>query len=106
VRDVEIGGVEIPAGSTVNCQVGSANHDETRWEDPDRFDLHREHKTSVSFGFGVHTCLGMHLAKMETAAVVDLLLDRLPSLRLDPDAPPPFIAGSLLRSPPRLEVVW
>ena len=48
----------------------------------------------------------MHLARMETAVVLNALLDRLPGLRLDPAAPDPFITGMMFRAPPRLDVVW
>ncbi len=51
-------------------------------------------------------CLGMHLARMETQVVINTLLDRLPGLRLDPAAGDQYIAGSLFRAPPRLDVVW
>jgi cytochrome P450 len=105
-RDVELGGRSIPAGAGLTCHLGAANHDPERFEDPDRFDLIRSVRGGLGFGFGVHTCLGMHLARMETAAVIDIVLDRLPGIRLDPDQPPPFISGAILRSPPRLHVVW
>jgi cytochrome P450 len=106
VRATELCGVEIPAGSNLFCHLGAANRDPRRWEDPDRFDVFRERRLHIGFGYGIHTCLGMHLSRMEVAAATNLLFDRLPDLRLDPKAPEPFIGGTVLRAPPRLEVVW
>ena len=51
-------------------------------------------------------CLGMHLARMETAVALNAVFDRLPDVRVDPDAPEPYISGQLFRAPPRLDVVW
>ena len=51
-------------------------------------------------------CLGMHLARMETRVVMNRIFDRLPGLRIDPDAEPPYITGFTFRSPPSLPVVW
>jgi cytochrome P450 len=51
-------------------------------------------------------CLGMHLARMETKVAFNRVLDRLPNVRLDPDAPPPAITGMTFRAPPRLDVVF
>ncbi|WP_299557939.1 cytochrome P450 [uncultured Mycolicibacterium sp.] len=105
-RDVDFFGVHIPAGATVAVNLGSANHDETRWADPERFDIYRERKPHIGFGHGAHVCLGMHLARLESTIIFDTLFDRLPGLRLDPDAPPPYVAGMFFRSPPHLHVVW
>ena len=105
-RDTEIGGVEVPAGSTVIPHIGSANHDQTRWEDAERFDIFREPKPLASFGAGPHMCLGMHLARMEMASAVGALLDRFPDLRLDPDADDVHIHGDLFRSPTSLPVLF
>lgn len=105
-RDSVLDGVEIPAGSTIMVNLGAANRDSSRWLDPDRFDLTRERQGHVGFGYGAHLCIGQHLAKMETEVLVQTLLDELPGLRLDPDAAPPAIVGTLLRSPARLDVVW
>jgi cytochrome P450 len=104
--EVELAGVTVPAGTSVAVQIGSANHDDSRWPDPERFDIHRERRAHIAFASGPHTCLGMHLARMETVEAVGLVLDRLPGLRLDPDAPPPFVTGTVFRAPPRLDVVW
>ena len=104
--DTELGGVPIPAGSTVVVSLGAANRDETRWPDASRFDIFRERKPHIGFAHGPHMCLGMHLARMETTVALNAIFDRLPDLRFDPDAPPPFISGQIFRSPLRLDVVW
>lgn len=104
--DTEFFGLRIPKGSTMMVNLGSANHDETRWEDAESFNIFRERKPHIGFGHGAHVCLGMHLARLETTKIFNALFDRLPGLRLDPDAPPPFVAGTMFRSPPRLDVVW
>ncbi|MEY2569665.1 MAG: hypothetical protein QOE63_15, partial [Acidimicrobiaceae bacterium] len=109
MTDVEIGGVEIPAGTMVIPSVGSANHDETRWERSEEFDLFRAVVPHISFGVGPHMCLGMHLARLEMTAATNLLLDRLPDLRPDPDrwdADDVHIHGERFRSPTSLPVVW
>lgn len=104
--DTEVCGVAVPAGSMVLAHLGAANRDPSRWSDPDRFDIGRDRVGHLAFAHGPHKCLGLHLARMETRVVVNRLLDRLPGLRLDPVAPPPYISGMTFRAPPRLEVVW
>ena len=69
-------------GADVGLLLGSANRDERKYERPDEFDLARPSRQSVGFGFGVHVCLGMHLARMEARVAIDTLLDRLPDLEL------------------------
>jgi cytochrome P450 len=105
-RDVELCGVAVPAGATVVSHLGAANHDGSRWPDAEAFDIRRDRKAHIGFAHGAHVCLGMHLARMETRVAVGALLDRLPGLRFDPDAPPPYITGRIFRAPPRLDVVW
>jgi cytochrome P450 len=105
-RDAELAGVAIPEGAHVVAHIGSANRDETRWERPDEFDITREPKPHISFATGPHMCLGMHLARMEMRSAVSALMDRLPDLRLDPDAEDVHIHGEVFRSPPSLPVVW
>ncbi|GFG50256.1 cytochrome [Mycolicibacterium agri] len=104
--DTEIGGVQIPAGATMMLNLGSANHDETRWEEPEQFNIFRERKPHIGFAHGAHVCLGMHLARLETTKIFNALFDELPALRLDPDGPAPYITGMMFRSPTRLDVVW
>ncbi len=104
--DTEICGVAIPKGATMMLSLGSANHDESRWDHPEKFDIFRDRKPHIGFAHGAHVCLGMHLARLETTKIFTALLDELPGLRLDPDAAPPYVSGTMFRSPPRLDVVW
>jgi cytochrome P450 len=107
--DTVLGGVEIAAGTQVVPNIGAANHDETRWDHPDDFDIFRPVIPHISFGVGPHMCLGMHLARMEMASAVSVLLDRLPNLRPDPDAwdrDDAHIHGERFRSPTSLPVTW
>lgn len=106
VEDTEVTGTQIPAGSHIQVLIGSANRDETRWDDPEAFDIHRPPRQHMSFAFGPHRCLGMHLARMETKVCLDALLDRLPNLRLDPAAEDVHITGRAFRSPRSLPVVF
>jgi cytochrome P450 len=106
MTDTEVCGTAVPAGATIITNLGGANHDPQRWDDPERFDIFRERKAHIGFGHGNHLCLGMHLARMETRAMLNALFDRLPGLRLDPDRPAQYISGSVFRAPPRLDVVW
>jgi cytochrome P450 len=104
VRDTQVGGVDIAAGTAIDVFVGAANRDERRFPNPDQYDVHRSPTPHVTFGFGPHVCLGMHLARMEMRVALDGVLERLPNLRFDPDAPAPGIVGSIMRSPDSLPV--
>jgi cytochrome P450 len=103
---VDLGGVTVPAGASVVCATGSANHDETRWNDPEVWDIERPVHPHLAFGTGRHQCLGMHLARLELRVGLAAILDRLPGLRLDPDAEPVAIEGLAFRAPPRLDVLF
>ncbi len=106
VRDVEIAGVSIRAGTHLTGCLGSANRDETRFDRPDRFDLHRTGPAHLAFAEGPHRCLGEHLARLETTVAMNALLDRLPDLRLDPGAAHPHVHGLAFRSPTSLPVTF
>ena len=102
--DTELAGVAIPAGAPVSVSLGGANRDPSRWSEPDRFDAFREQKPHIAFAIGPHVCLGMHLARMETRVLLQTLFERLPNLRLDPDAKDVHITGLIFRSPRELPV--
>ena len=107
VHDAEVAGTSIPAGTQLIPNIGSANRDETRWDDAETFNLSREAKPIISFGVGPHMCLGMHLARMEMRAAVNRLLDRCPNLRFDAEQvarDDAHIHGETFRSPTTLPV--
>ena len=105
-RDIDLEGVHLPKDAVVVVNLGSANHDESRWDDPERFDIFRPPQQHLAFAFGAHLCLGMHLARMETSVLLNAVLDRLPGIRLDPDADPPAITGMTFRAPAAVPVVF
>jgi cytochrome P450 len=105
-RDVDFHGVRIPAGSVLHLCLGAANRDPARWERPDEFDVSRPMQRSLGFGGGVHICLGMHIARAEIVTGIGALLDRLPDLRLDPDAEPPRLIGMYERGATEIPVVF
>jgi cytochrome P450 len=80
--DVELNGVHVPAGTMVSTIIASANRDEARWREPDRFDLHRDEGMHLGFASGVHFCLGAWIARAGGAVALQRLLERLPGLRL------------------------
>jgi cytochrome P450 len=106
VRDTELGGVKLPAGSVVHMNLGAANRDPKRWENPDEYDIFRPMRPNLGFGQGAHICLGMHLARAEITVAIDALLDRLPNLRLDPDAEPPRFIGLYERGATAIPVLF
>jgi cytochrome P450 len=106
VRDTEVAGCPIPANSPVNVLTGSADRDGSRFADPDEWRLDRPAQHHLAFGTGPHQCLGMHLARLELRVALDAILDRLPNLQLDLDAPAPVIEGFAFRGPDRLPVTF
>lgn len=104
--DTELAGVSIPAGSSVMPMLGAANRQDDRHPDPDRFDIFRQARSHTAWGHGVHVCLGMHLARMEMRVALNLMFDRLPNLRLDPDGGDAYIRGQVFRSPTSLPVLF
>jgi cytochrome P450 len=103
-EDTVLAGVAIPKGSVVHLCLGAANRDPARWDRPDEYDIDRPIKPSQGFGSGPHICLGMHVARAEMQTGIGALLDRLPNLRLDPDAPVPEIIGLYERGATEINV--
>jgi cytochrome P450 len=104
-RDVEMHGMTIPEGAQVNLCMGSANRDEKRWEHPDVFDIHRPRRAHISFAGGIHSCLGMHLARVETRAMLNSLFDRVTDFELQADDDTKIV-GMPFRSPRHLPVTF
>jgi cytochrome P450 len=83
--DVEHYGQTVPAGSIMLLLTASANRDERRFPDPDRFDIHRKIDHHVAFGYGIHFCLGAALARLEGRVALDEVLQRFPTWEIDWD---------------------
>jgi len=79
-QDIDMGGHRIEAGSTVLALLGAANRDPARFDEPDRLDVGRSEGAPISFGSGIHFCLGAALARLEGQVVLDRLLDRFRSI--------------------------
>ena len=108
VAPTTIGGVAIEDGCPITVNIGAANHDPAVWgDDADEFDISRDRPDRhLSFGFGIHRCLGIHLARAELRVLLNRTLDLLPNLRLDLDAPRPHTTGLLFRMPTAVPAVW
>jgi cytochrome P450 len=104
-EDTELEGVDVPARSVIGVCIGSANRDERRWERSEEFDIFRKHVPHISFAAGEHTCLGLHLARLETRVALECLLTRLTNIRLLTDHDP-HIHGQPFRSPTALPVTF
>jgi len=105
--ECELGGVTIPENSLVEVSLGGANHDPEHFAEPDLYDIHRPvADRHITFGFGIHRCVGAHLAEAELSIMLERCLDRLPGLRLDPESTDVHMTGLGFRLPTRLPVVF
>ncbi|AKN70422.1 cytochrome P450 [Streptomyces sp. PBH53] len=97
--DIEIGGTTVPRGAEIAMLFGSANHDPAVFTGPDRLDLTREDNPHISFGAGIHYCIGAPLARIELAASMTALLRQAPTLTLasEPRRKPNFVIRGLER---------
>jgi cytochrome P450 len=84
-EDVDYYGTTVPAGSPMLLLVASANRDPRRYENPDVYDVRRADTVHLTFGFGLHHCLGAHLARLEGRVALDELLNRFPTWDVDRD---------------------
>ncbi len=106
-RPTTLGGVALPAGTRLLLNFASANHEPDAFDDPDTFNIHREHANRhISFGKGIHFCLGAGLARMEARIALELLSQRVPSLRLVDDQELTFFPNITFRGPEQLELEW
>ncbi|MGC2178561.1 MAG: cytochrome P450 [Bradyrhizobium sp.] len=103
----DLGGKKIAKGESVLCLLGSANRDPAVYPDrPDRLDITRPNVRPLSFGGGIHFCLGAQLARIEAEIAISTLLRRLPDLRLDDAANPEWRPTFVLRGLKRLPASW
>jgi cytochrome P450 len=103
----DLGGKKIPKGESVLCLLGSANRDPAVYPDrPDRLDITRPNVRPLSFGGGIHFCLGAQLARLEAEVAIATLLRRLPDLRLDDAENPEWRPTFVLRGLKRLPASW
>ena len=106
-EEVDIGGKTIPAHAQIDMCMGSANRDESRWTNADKFDIRRPRHAHIAFAGGIHMCLGMHLARLETRVMLNSLLDRVRDLAFVSDGASgeeSKIVGPIFRSPNKLPV--
>ena len=102
---VDLAGVAISAGDLVSVSLAGANRDPTVFAGPDRFDVSRPNlNLQLAFVRGPHTCLGLHLARLQTIAAVNAVLDLVPDARLDDDFQP--ASGLVFRKPATVPVTW
>lgn len=104
-QDTELDGVALPAGAVVDVCMGSANRDENRWERAEEFDIFRKRLPHITFAAGEHTCMGLHLARMETRVAMESLLGRVHNIELVTDDDP-HIFGQPFRSPTAIPVTF
>ncbi len=101
--DTVLGGVHIKKGDWILFGITAANNDPKVFPNPRKFDPTRDNRELISFGRGVHFCLGMHLARRELETALRVVLERYPDIRLKPGAPVEFVGG-VLRGPRALQV--
>src|SRR5215475_13583891 len=106
LEPVTVGGTDVAEGDTVLCLLGAANRDPAAYDDPDRLDITRQNIRPLSFGGGIHFCLGAQLARIEAEVAIATLLRRLPGLRLDDPEHPEWRPTFVLRGLNRLPASW
>src|SRR5262245_28121989 len=106
LEDVPVGGVDVAKGESVLCLLGAANRDPAVYPDPDRLDITRPNIRPLSFGGGIHFCLGAQLARLEGEIAIGTLLRGLPGLTLDDAEQPSWRQTFVLRGLNRLPARW
>jgi cytochrome P450 len=104
-RATELAGVELEEGALIGAVLASANRDPRRFGDPDRFDLHRREGAHLAFAAGNHFCLGAWFGRHLARVSLEILLERLPNLRLDAERPV-TLSGWEFRAPDSTWVRW
>lgn len=106
LEPVEVGGIKLDKGSSVVCFLGAANRDPAIYADPDKLDVRRQNIRPLSFGGGIHHCLGAQLAKIEAHEAFAGLARRLPSLQITELATPSWRRNFTLRGLTTLPATW
>jgi cytochrome P450 len=106
MEDVEIDGMKIERGDGIICLLGAGNHDPAAHQNPDDFDVRRKDPRPLSFGGGIHHCLGAQLARIETEIVFETLFRRLPSMELTAVDKPDWRQTFTLRGLNSLPATW
>jgi cytochrome P450 len=104
-KDVEVAGVRLRAGARVAVNFAAASRDPDVCAEPSRFDIRRTDTVQTAFGFGVHRCLGAHLARLELKVIIEELLTRIPAFELVPGTRPSYESGQL-RTMKNLYLRW
>lgn len=106
-KDTVLGGIDVPAGTKIFLNFASANRQPDIFAEPNTFDIHRSNAAHhISFGKGIHYCLGANLAKFEAQIVLEVLAERVPSLRLVQDQELKSSPNITFRGPEQLMVEW
>ncbi len=106
-EQVELGGVTIPAGSRLHVVYAAANRDVPQIDDPDHFNIFRTgNNRHLGFGWGIHFCIGAALARLEIRVVIEVLIERLPNLRLAPGFVPEYAPSFFVRCISQLPMLW
>ena len=106
-KDTKLAGYKIPAGTQIFLSLGSANHDEKLFENPESFDIYRKNaRAHIAFGRGIHFCLGNRLAIIEATITIETLSQRVPSLDLVPDQTFSYFPNFTFRGPKELWLTW
>jgi cytochrome P450 len=106
-RDTIVGGIDVPKGTRVLLSLGAANHQPDVFDDPTTFDIHRTNsRHNISFGKGIHYCLGAKFARFEAKVAMEVLVERMPTLRLAESQHLDRIANISFRGPTSLDVEW
>jgi cytochrome P450 len=106
MAEVEIGGVTLPPNESVLTLLGAANRDPAQYQDADKLDVGRPNVRPLSFGGGIHYCLGAQLARLEAELVFTALIERLPNIELPEKDTPAWRRSFTLRGLSRLPAVW
>ncbi|NNF53168.1 MAG: cytochrome P450 [Acidimicrobiales bacterium] len=107
IENTTLGGVELPAGTPIFLNFAAANRQPEMFEQPDTFNISRPNAArNISFGKGIHHCLGAGLAKMEARIALELLTQKAPSLRLKPDQKLSVFPNITFRGPETLYLEW